>query len=142
MSSFWPSEDLGYVSCLIRVFSSGATPHHSPMSLKWESPPTRENPFAVASPNQIFILSHQRFIPPLDNQITIFILEPHKDFIFSCSHCSCTIFILNLQSLYIQVMLILILIDVQYFQNLVFSFEKGSNVQYHFSGFCFFNKKN
>ena len=38
-------------------------------------------------------------------------------------------------------MLILILIDVQYFQNLVFSFEKGSNVQNHFSGFCFFKKK-
>ena len=28
-------------------------------------------------------------------------------------------------------MLILILIDVQYLQNLVFSFEKGSNVQNH-----------
>ena len=28
-------------------------------------------------------------------------------------------------------MLILILIDVQYLQNLVFSFEKGSNVQKH-----------
>ena len=31
--------------------------------------------------------------------------------------------------MYTQVMLILILIDVQYLQNIVFSFEKGSNSQ-------------
>ena len=42
----------------------------------------------------------------------------------SCSHCSCTIFILLPYSLYAQVMLILMLINVQYLQNVVFSFEK------------------
>ena len=57
-------------------------------------PPTRKNPPAVASSNQIFIPLYQRFIPHL--LITILILEPHKDFIFSFSHCSCTIFILSL----------------------------------------------
>ena len=31
----------------------------------------------------------------------------------------------------IMVMLVLILIDVQYLQNAVFSFEKGSSCQYH-----------
>ena len=68
---------------------------------------------------------------PLPTQITIFLLELHKGFIFSCSHCSCTIFILNLQYLYIKVMLSLILINVKYLQNLVFSSEKSSNVQNH-----------
>ena len=68
---------------------------------------------------------------PLPTQITIFLLEPHKGFIFSCSLCSCTIFILNLQYLYIKVMLSLILINVKYLQNLVFSSEKSSNVQNH-----------
>ena len=102
------------------------------MSQDFFSPPTRKNPPAVASLSQIFIPPHQRFVLPHPTlSKTIFILEPHKDFIFSCSHCSCSIFIWNLFSLYIQVMLILILIDVQYLQNLVCSFEKGSNVQNH-----------
>ena len=52
---------------------------------------------------------------------------------FGCSHCSCTIFILTLYSFYIQAMLILILIYIQYLQNVVFSFEKGSNGQNHSS---------
>ena len=59
-------------------------------------------------------------------------LQPNKTFIFSCSYCSSTIFIVTSYSLYTQVMLILILIDVQYSQNVVFSFEKGSNGQIHF----------
>ena len=42
-------------------------------------------------------------------------------------------FILISQSLYTQVMLILILINVQYLQNVVFNFEKGSNGQTHSS---------
>ena len=42
------------------------------------------------------------------------------------------IFILTLYSLYTQVMLIFILIDVLYLQNVVFSFEKESNGQNHF----------
>ena len=40
-------------------------------------------------------------------------------------------FTLTLYSLYTEVMLILILINVQYLQNVVFSFEKGSNGQSH-----------
>ena len=47
---------------------------------------------------------------------------------FGCSYCSCTIFILTLCSFYIQVMLILISLDVQ-FLHIVFSFGKGSNGQ-------------
>ena len=46
---------------------------------------------------------------------------------------TCTIFILALYSLHTQVMLILILIDVQYLNNVVFSFEKYSNGQNHSS---------
>ena len=54
-------------------------------------------------------------------------------FIFTCSHCSCIIFILTSYSLYTQVVLILILIDVQYSQNVVFNFEKDLNDQNHSS---------
>ena len=43
------------------------------------------------------------------------------------SHCYCTIFVLISYSFDTQVMLILILIDAQYPQNGVFSFQKGSN---------------
>ena len=45
----------------------------------------------------------------------------------------CTIFVLISYSVGTQVMLILILIDVQYSQTTVFSFEKGSNRQNHSS---------
>ena len=44
-------------------------------------------------------------------------------------HCSCTIFILTSYSLYAQVILILILIDVPYLHNVIFSFEKRMNDQ-------------
>ena len=47
----------------------------------------------------------------------------------ACSHCSCTIFVLISYSLDTQIMLIVILINVQYPQKAVFSFEKGSNGQ-------------
>ena len=50
--------------------------------------------------------------------------------IFSGSHCSCAI-----SALISQIMLILILIDVQYSQNAVFSFEKFSNRQ-NYSSSC------
>ena len=42
-------------------------------------------------------------------------------------------FNLTSYSLYTQVMLILILIDAQYLQNVAFSFEKGANGQSHSS---------
>ena len=57
--------------------------------------------------------------------------NPIKNSIFSCNHCSCSIFLLISYSLDAQVMLILILIDVQYSQKAVFGFEKGLNCQNH-----------
>ena len=57
--------------------------------------------------------------------------------IFSCSHWSCSIFVLISYSLDTQVMLIFILIDVQYSQKAVFSLEKGSNCQNHSSSGSF-----
>ena len=47
--------------------------------------------------------------------------------------CSCTIFVLGSYSLYTQILLILILIDVQYLQNVRFSFESGSDSRNHYS---------
>ena len=58
----------------------------------------------------------------------------NKTVIFSCSHCWCTIFVLISYYFETQIMLILILIDVQYSQNAVFSFENFSNRQNHSSG--------
>ena len=66
--------------------------------------------------------------PPTKSQFNLI-----KKVIFSCSHCSCTIFVLISYSFETQIMLILILIDVQYSQNAVFSFEKFSNRQNHSS---------
>ena len=57
----------------------------------------------------------------------------NKNVIFSCSNCSCTIFVLISYSFETYIMLILILIDAQYSQNAVFSFEKFSNHQNHSS---------
>ena len=60
-------------------------------------------------------------------------------FIFTCSHCSCTI-LLKLHTLCKhKVMLIYILIDIQHLQNIIFSFEIGligesiSSSDYHHS---------
>ena len=69
---------------------------------------------------------------PLPHQSNIYVT---KKFIFGCSHCICTIFILTSYTLYTQVKPILILINVQYLQNVVFGLEKGLNGQNHFSGF-------
>ena len=44
-------------------------------------------------------------------------------------------FYLTSHSLYTKAKLILILINVQYLQNVVFSFEKGLNVQMHSSSY-------
>ena len=52
--------------------------------------------------------------PPLNNSFRVITPPPPpRNFIFSCYHCSCTIFILTSYSLYTQVMLIFILIDDQ-----------------------------
>ena len=105
---------------------------------RWgESPPLAENLLIPSPPGKIHpsrfspsdsYLTHQRFTPPLNNNFHVI---TNKNFTFSCRDCSCIIFILTLYSLYTQVMLILILINVQYSQNAVFSFEKGLNDQNH-----------
>ena len=69
------------------------------------------------------------FLPPKVNSTQ----EKNKNVIFSCSHCSCTIFVLISYSFETQIMPILILIGVQYSQNVVFSFETFSNRQNHSS---------
>ena len=56
-----------------------------------------------------------------------------KPSILSCSHCPRSIFVLMSYSLDTQVMSILILIDVQYSQNAVFSLEKCLTFQNHSS---------
>ena len=73
---------------------------------------------------------YQRLIPPLNNNFHVI---KQKNFSFSCSHCSCTIFILTSYSLHTQVMPILILINIQYLQIVVFSCGKGLNGQKHSS---------
>ena len=61
-------------------------------------------------------------------------VPPHQLKICSFLHySSSSIFVLISYSLDTQVMLILVLIDVQYSQKAVFSFEKGSNCQNHSS---------
>ena len=59
--------------------------------------------------------------------------QKNKNVIFTCSHSSCTIFVLISYSFETQIMLILILINVQYSQNAVFSFENFLNHQNHSS---------
>ena len=56
-----------------------------------------------------------------------------RNVIFCCSHGYCTTFVLISYSVGTQVMLSLILIDIQYLQTIVFSFEKGLNRQNHSS---------
>ena len=96
-------------------------------------PPSGKNPSPVDSPS-IFYCLHQRLIPPLSNNFHVI---SQTSFIFSCSHCSCTIFISPSYSLHTQAMLIFlimpVLINVHYLQLVVFSSEKGLNGQKHSS---------
>ena len=64
--------------------------------------PSGKNPSPVDSPS-IFYCLHQRLIPPLSNNFHVI---SQTSFIFSCSHCSCTIFISPSYSLHTQAMLI------------------------------------
>ena len=59
--------------------------------------------------------------------------QKNKKVIFSCSHSSCTIFVLMSYPFETQIMLILILINVQYSENADFSFENFLNRQNHSS---------
>ena len=69
---------------------------------------------------------HQRLPPPV-NYTIIFMSPLNYTIIFSCRHCSCTVFILFSYSLYTQVILILVLINVPYLQIVVFTLDKGLN---------------
>ena len=84
-------------------------------------------------------LAENLFIPPSSKILPSRLAPPnfyHPCSATKSSHCSCSIFVLILYSLDTYVMLILILIDVQYSQKAVFSFEKGSNCQNHHSSPC------
>ena len=83
-------------------------------------PPSGKNPSPV-DPSPNFYCFHQRFVPPLNNNFHVI---SQKNFIFSCSHCSCTIFISPLYTLHTQVMPMLILTNIQIVD---FSFERGLN---------------
>ena len=103
-----------YLQSLYRVFPTGRM---------GESPHQPKFCWLTASPTNFYS------IPPKVNSTQY----KNKIVIFSCSHSSCTIFVLISYSFETPIMLILILIDVQYLQNAVFSFEKFSNRQNHSS---------
>ena len=112
-----------------------------PTSLKFAHPSTWKSstPQQPPLPPPLNFYSPYLTLPVPDNEkkikgfqktfwgTTIFKINLPKNFIFSCSHSLCTIFILISYSLYKQVVLILILIDVQYLQNVTVSFENGSH---------------
>ena len=114
-----------------RVFPTGGSP---PTNQKYATYPLTpgKTPHVDSHQSNFYFSSSKvnSFPPPLNNNFHVI---SYKNFIFSCCHCSCTIFILTSYFLYTGVMLILILIDAQYLQNIVFSFEKGSNGQIDFS---------
>ena len=87
-------------------------------------------PVDSLSPNVYLRLWHQRLISP--HQIKIFMLSNkfNKTCIFNCIHSSSTIFVLSSFSLYTQVIVILILINVQYLQNVVLILEKVQGVKF------------
>ena len=79
----------------------------------WSSPPIwKISP--VATPTK-FLLSLPKVNPPPPLNKNFHIVS-QKNFIFSCSYFSCTIFILPSYSLHTKVMLLLILMNVQYLQ--------------------------
>ena len=78
--------------------------------------PTNSQISALIPPSRLLPLP-LTFIPP---PLTSFLVA---------ALCSFTIFLLTSYFLYTQVMLIQVLIDVQYLQKAVFSFEKGLNGQ-------------
>ena len=92
--------------------------------LGWRSPTTNQKFAHSPLPHQIFIPFDQKSIQPnkkIKASILAVVIAPVP------------FFVLSSYSFETQVMLILILIDVQYSQNAVFSFEKFSNRQNHSS---------
>ena len=74
----------------------------SPTSRKFANPPPPHLEKLITPP--LVDYPYQKLSPP--HSIIIFMLKSIKKFIFNCSHCSCTILILTLYSLYTKVMLI------------------------------------
>ena len=115
---------------ITRVFPStggmAGAPPHPPYP-----PPTSHQPKMCSFPHLEKPLTKSLFPHPKGNAP----LNNNSCFnpILSCSHWSCTMSFLSSNSLYSQVMVIWILINVQYLQNFVFSFKKGSNDQKLFS---------
>ena len=107
----------------------GEVPPHQPKICSFLPPPEKISPSRLPPLPNFYFPPHPKMQFP--HYITIFKLQPNKNIIFICSHCSCTIFVLISYSLDTQDMLILILIDVKYSQKAVFSFEKGLNGQNH-----------
>ena len=104
-------------SFIYRVFATGGmgrVPQPDQSKICSSPPPSAPNSYSL---------------PPKVKSIQ----QKNKSVIFNYSHCSCTIFVLTSYSFKTQIMLILILIDIQDSQNPVFSFEKFSNCQNHFS---------
>ena len=87
-----------------------------------KSPPTTIQKFAHSPPHshlekllpsRLLPPLHQTFIlPPLPPLCNNFQVITQKNSSFSCSHCSCSIFVLISYTLDLQIMLIFILIDV------------------------------
>ena len=118
---------------MVRAFTYwGGSGESLPVSQKFANSPPPRKITSVGSSLSNFYYSppphHQKSIPPLTKQ-QFSGDNPILNSIFSCSHCSCSIFVLISYSLEKQFMLILILIDVQYLQKAIFSFEKDSNPQ-------------
>ena len=91
----------------------------------WDGSPPTSQIFAHFFPTRKKFLASR--LPPSNIYLPLakgFSILVNKNF-----HCSCIIFILTSYSLYTQIMLILILIDVPYFHNVVFSFKNGMNGQ-------------
>ena len=121
----WPLWHTMYVMCtdLLHCIEKPVGKVYTGFSLLegWGSPPTtKKKKFAHSPPpHQIFISSHQKSIQSNEKIKGSF---------------SCTIFALIYSySFKTQIMLIFLLIDVQYSQNAVFSFENFSNCQNHSS---------
>ena len=98
-----------------------------------ESFPTSQK-FAQKSPStlpqQTLIHSPKVHFLQLNNS---FHCNPIKTSFLALAIAPVPFFILTSSSLYTKITLVLMLIDVQYLQNVVFSFEKASNVQNHSS---------
>ena len=77
----------------------------------WGSPTIPAKNLLIPQYLTKFLSPYQTLItpPPLNKNLKIFILQPNKNFIFSGSHCSCTIFVSISYPLHTQVILILIL---------------------------------